>query len=415
MVKFGGGIMKRVLGTYKGLPKGVYIIFFGKIITCIGAFVHPLMALILTDKIGMSISDAGLMISTLALVQAPSIILGGQLADRIGRKKTIFIFQGLGFIAFTICSFIGTSIYLAYLMIIASAFFSAAGPSLDALTADLTTEENRKASYSLIYLGVNLGYAIGPILGGLLYTNHLSIIFLGDAITTLCSMILILKFVDEPDKEKIKEETEDTFVKAEEGSVFKIIFSRPYLIVFAIAMLVFQFGYSQVGFAIPLHLNETFNEMGVQYFGMLSAINAVSVVVLTPLIIYFTEKKNSVILMAIGGFLYAVAFLILSAANILPIFIISIFVLTIGEVFISINAGAFVANTTPVSHRGRVSGILPLIYGAGYSIGPAIMGIILEQNTMSFAWILISITVAIGAGVMYFNKILVQKQVKENI
>jgi MFS family permease len=56
-----------------------------------------------------------------------------------------------------------------------------------------------------------------------------------------------------------------------------------------------------------------------------------------------------------------------------------------GEIFISINASTFIANTTSVSHRGRVSGILPLIYGVGYSIGPAIIGMILEENSIDFA------------------------------
>ena len=42
-----------VLSTYKGLPKEFYVLFIGRIINCIGSFVHPLMSLILTEKIGL--------------------------------------------------------------------------------------------------------------------------------------------------------------------------------------------------------------------------------------------------------------------------------------------------------------------------------------------------------------------------
>ena len=39
---------KEIFETYKGLEKEIYILFIGRIVNSLGAFVHPLMALILT-------------------------------------------------------------------------------------------------------------------------------------------------------------------------------------------------------------------------------------------------------------------------------------------------------------------------------------------------------------------------------
>ncbi|WP_343349012.1 hypothetical protein [Terrisporobacter petrolearius] len=46
--------MNNLLSTYKGLPREIYILFLGKIVNAMGAFVKPLMSLILTQKLGMS-------------------------------------------------------------------------------------------------------------------------------------------------------------------------------------------------------------------------------------------------------------------------------------------------------------------------------------------------------------------------
>ncbi len=46
----------------------------------------------------------------------------------------------------------------------------------------------------------------------------------------------------------------------------------------------------------------------------------------------------------------------------------------------------FIMNHTPASHRGRMSSVLPLIMGLGFTVGPLVMGMILEVSSFAFAW-----------------------------
>lgn len=46
-------LLKKIYYPYQGLPKDIYIIFISRIINTMGCFVHPLLALILTQKIGL--------------------------------------------------------------------------------------------------------------------------------------------------------------------------------------------------------------------------------------------------------------------------------------------------------------------------------------------------------------------------
>ena len=147
-----------LLKTYKGLSKEVYVLFIGRIVNSLGAFVHPLMALILTQKIGLSVSEAGIFITTLSACQAPAMILGGKLADTIGRRKVIIICQFLGALILIACGFMKPTTTMAKVMIISSCLYSISSPAFEALNADITTSKNRKVSYSLLYMGSSIGF-----------------------------------------------------------------------------------------------------------------------------------------------------------------------------------------------------------------------------------------------------------------
>ena len=406
---------ENLLSTYKGLPREIYILFLSRVINSIGTFVYPLLALILTQKIGLTKGQAGIFISVLAVSQVPSMLLGGKLVDTLGRKKIVFIFQGLGALSFMLCGFVKPTMLMAYIIVIASNFYAISSPAIDAVVADITTPENRKSSFSLLYMGHNLGFAIGPILGGLLYKNFLSVVFIGDAVTTILSIILFVVFIKETMKKKTDSEVEvvcdslNELEKHEEGSVFHVLLSRPILLYFAFIMFIYQFAYSQWGFTLPIQMGEVFKDNGSVYYGYVAGFNGVVVILFTPLVTALIHKISSMKAIALGGVLYAVAFGLLGFANWLPVFFISIFIMTIGEIMISINSGTFIANHTPASHRGRINSILPIIIGAGYTLGPAVMGNAMGYLGYLLTWSIVAAAVFVGA---VFMRLLEEKEKK---
>ena len=411
--------LKDTLNTYRGLPREIYILFIGKIVNSIGAFVHPLMTLILTQKIGLTSKEAGYIITLLAICQVPSLILGGKLSDKIGRRKVIITFQLLGAICLLICGFINPSIEMAYIIILSSCFYSISSPAYDALNADLTTSENRQKSYSLLYMGVNIGFAIGPILGGMLYNDYLNILFIGDAITTLISLGLFIKFIPETmNKQKnievgLNRSILDTTIKEDE-STFKVLLKIPILILFSLVMLTYQFGYTQIGFTLPIQLEELFGQNGASIYGFVAGINGLAVIILTPILTNITKKNNPIKIMSLGGIFYGVSFFMFGIVKSAVLFYIIMFIMTIGEVLVAINQGAFIANRTPISHRGRISSILPLIMGVGRAIGPSITGSIIYKYSMLTGWIIVSAIVITGAIIMNLL-VLIDKQIYEDV
>jgi MFS family permease len=179
-------------------------------------------------------------------------------------------------------------------------------------------------------------------------------------------------------------------------------------------MLLEQFAYSQWGFSLPLQMAELFGDNGAKLYGFLGAFNAIIVITFTPLLTHKTRKHNSLNVMSLGGVLYGLCFLVISFSKAMPLFFIAVFLLTIGEILLAINSSAFIANNTPPSHRGRVSAIIPIISGAGYALGPMIMGDIIDSNSIFMAWMVVTGVSFIGAGGLILLKRVKVNEIKYN-
>ena len=198
--------LPRLFKTYAGLDRSIYFLFLAQVVNSIGHFVHPFLTLFLTRKLGMDAGEAGFYVFLSALAWVPSSLAGGKIADSFGRKKTLVLFHTLPALALVPCAFLGASRLVAWLLIAASFLHGLAEPVNDAMLTDLTPPAQRKAAFSLLYLGHNLGVAVGTLFAGFLFNRYLTWFFLGDAATTLAAVVLIAVFVREsaPTREQVE-------------------------------------------------------------------------------------------------------------------------------------------------------------------------------------------------------------------
>lgn len=390
-------LFRNLLNPYRGMPREIYVIFIARIINAIGAFVMPLMTIILTQSIGLSKEMAGFYLSLAGIINLPASLIGGKLADSFGRKKVILFFDGLAIMLYLIAGCMQPSMDLVYVVILAGSAMTTAGPAHDSLIADLTTPANRSGAYALSYLGWNIGFAVGPVMGGLLYQHHLSWVFIGDALTAFLALLLILFFIKETiytTHEEIPDE-ERRLERREEGSIFQVLMKRPILIYFAIIMFGYNFTYSQWSFMLPMQTMEKFPANGAQYFGFVAGFNGLIVMIFTPIVTKLSEKLTHLRRAVIGGMLYAVGFGMLGVLNSLFFLFVWAFVFTLGEIILAISVTPFIANHTPASHRGRMSAIIPMLSGLGFTLGPLGMGKVLNYVSIDTGWIALGISTLI--------------------
>lgn len=399
------GLLETIKG-YRKLPKDIIILFFARIINSIGSFVFPFLAMFLTEKLGMSSDKVGQFMMIAAIAGATGSIIGGKLSDHVGRKKIILVFQTLAAIMLIPCGVLGKSILIPWILVLYNFFNGAVQPANAAMIADLTNKKNRQQAFSLLYLGINIGVAIGPFIAGILYKKYIKWIFWGDALTTIISLILVAVLVKETIPNKLNNEEkgyahEDDEEKSESGSVFNVIWKRPALLIFSLVSIIYSFVYAQSNFVIPLQVKAAFPEDGALMFGTLMSVNAVVVVTFTVVIIHLTRKNEAIFNIALAGIFYAAGFGMLYYAQHYKFFVVSTIIWTTGEILSATNQGVYIANHTPVSHRGRVNSILPLIGGAGNAIGPRIIGSYIRNKEAKMAWPVIFVLSIVAALFMY--------------
>ncbi len=394
------------LKQYMGLRKELYIIFWGRVVTNMGALIWPMMTLILKNKLGYSASEVATIMMILGFVQLPCTLIGGKLADRFSKRNIIIVCDLVTVVSYFICGFLPIDRKMIPLLAVAALFAQMEWPSYDALVADLSSVKDREKAYSLNYLGLNLGLVLAPILGGFLFAEHLNLAFLISSIATFSSTILIFFFIK--DITPVQEESVGSrYEQAKSNqSIWKILSKNPLLYLFLFCGGLWSLVYSQFNFLLPLNLEQIYAEQGAVLFGTLTSVNAVVVIIGTPLLTKWISSLQDVSRLLIGQLLVLIGFSFFVWAQNLPVFyFVAMIIFTLGEIVQTIGQQPYLTRRIPTSHRGRFSSFYTIFAGAFQLSGQQVVGQMADTLPMSRVWFCV---LCVGA-VNLFAYILLRK------
>jgi MFS family permease len=387
--------------VYRGLPRSVYVLFFATIVNGMGIFVYPFLALFLTQKLNYSVAQAGLFMFIASLAYIPGTFIGGKLTDQVGRRLVLFVSQTIASGMFLVCGFLGTSNLVPFFILLNLFFDGFADPARQAIQTDITTPENRQSSFALTYLGHNLGYSVGPVVAGFLFYRASQWLFFGNALMGFLSVLLNIALIPEtkPTKEQLEESLKtDRTDKAVEGTLLMALKERSGLLAFALLISLYGLAYGQTLFSLPLSAVAVFGEeRGAGVFGKLMSLNALLVIFLNAPVVSLTRRFRTLANVAFAGLLYTAGFAGFFIARTLPFFYLCTLLWTLGEIVDAVNTWYYIANHTPMSHRGRFGGIFPFITGSGRAIAPYFGGQIIQRFGLGVLWLVTSAITTGGA------------------
>ena len=183
MDRDGFGSERRTLRqNLRGLPREVWVLFIGAFVNRLGTFVLPFITLYLTSR-GLLRAAGGLGLAGYGLGAIGAQAVGGLLADRIGRRNTI-VLSMLGGATLTLSLVWVEGLWPIVLVVLLLGFFGELyRPASSALVADLVAPEARVAAFSVYRMMINIGFAFGLALGGILAGDSYHLLFIGDAVT----------------------------------------------------------------------------------------------------------------------------------------------------------------------------------------------------------------------------------------
>ena len=386
------GFLKKHFSMYSHLPKEIYVLAFGKVMTSMGALIWPMLTLIMSEKLGLNGQTIGLYMMLFSLVMGPFYLLGGKLADKYNKKHIIVTFDLIGNSLYFVCAVLPMSMTTLYLLAIASLFQSMEQPAYDALIADLTTYRDRERAYSLNYLSMNLGLVLAPTIGGMLFNDYLSLSFFINGLADISSTLMLLIFIKNVKITDRDHKSMNEYEKGETGSIFKVFSERKLFFLLFVISGIAALIYNQFNFLMPLHMEEAFRGSGAFKFGILTSINAVVVVIGTPIL---TRKFSGVIdirIMYLGQLLESLglAFFIFVNHHFVTA-VAGIIIFTTGEILGSISKTPYLTKRIPETHRGRVLSITTSCAGLIGVLGNYVIGTFIDYYTFRTVWIIIAV------------------------
>jgi len=155
------------LKRLKQFPRLLWVLLFGSFITR-GSYymVWPFLAVILYEKFALSATQVGLILSTAAVISTLVSFVGSALSDRIGRNKLMYASGVLYIISFCLLAEVDSIAGYSVVITLCSIATALWRPLTSALIGDIISDKKtREFAMQALYFAVNVGCALGPMLG----------------------------------------------------------------------------------------------------------------------------------------------------------------------------------------------------------------------------------------------------------
>lgn len=155
------------LARVKQFPPLMWILLFGAFITR-GSYymVWPFLSVILYKRFGISATQVGMILTFAALISVFVGFIGGTLSDHFGRKAVMYTSGVLYIISFSLLANVNSIAGYAVVITLCSIATEIWRPSTSALIGDIIKDKRtRELAMQALYFMVNVGSAIGPMIG----------------------------------------------------------------------------------------------------------------------------------------------------------------------------------------------------------------------------------------------------------
>ncbi len=361
------------------LPRTFWILWAGTIVNRLGGFVIPFLTLYLTSQRSLPVSQAALMVSLFGAGSFAANLIGGELADRLGRRPVMLISFFTAPAAMLTVGLARSTGLIAGATLALGFFTDLYRPAVSATIADLVPPEGRPRAYGYLYWAINLGAAVAPLLGGLMARTNYLLLFAGNALATFLFGVLVLWGVRET-RPGLQARAASVRLNERIASVRR----EPLLLVFTGLALVFGTIYQQGSVTLPIEMRA--HGLSPELYGLVISINGALIVLLGLPASNRAAHWPRFAALAAASLLLGAGFGITGLASSLGLFALSVGIWTLGEIAAASVAPAVVADLSPAEMRGLYQGVFGAAWGLSFFTGPILGGWVFERLGSNALW-----------------------------
>lgn len=387
------------IDSFSGLSKPAWMLALVMLLNRTGAMVIPFLAIYVTKELHFSKVEAGIVLSTFGIGSVIGSLLGGWLTDKIGsfRVQSLSLFLSAPIFAlipqFTTLNGIAGIILL--LSIIAETF----RPSNSASISLYAKPENITRAFSLNRMAINLGFSLGPAMGGLLATISYSWLFYGNAVGAFVTGIVFYGYFRFRRKNRKSLVVHETIIDADIVDDERSPYKDKLFLVFSLMCVLYSIVFSQLISVLPLFYGDAIN-LSQAEIGMILGYSGIFIVLTEMVIVHYLETKLDLYAnIVIGSILLGVTFFLLIFSQSTPMLYISMTFLCLSEILVLPFISTVAAVRAGKKYKGAYMGVNALSFSIALIITPYLATQILTVYGYDTLWIIntvISILAALG-------------------
>lgn len=350
--------------NFRGLSREIWLLSLVTFINRAGAMVIPFLSLYLVNNKGFTLPQVGWIMTCFGLGSLAGTWVGGRLTDSIGFYKVIVLSLFLGGFGFIGLQFLDTFYSLClgifWLIFVADTYRPAIFVACDAYSKP----KNITRSIALIRLAINLGFSIGPLLGGIIIAriNYTSLFWV-DGITCILASLLLFVIL----KPKALKEKEVPLKILKEGiSPYK---NKLYLLLILI-MVLSSMLFVQYFSVVPLYY-EKVHFLTEDLIGLLLFLNGLLIVFFEMPLVGWLERINISKTMATfwGIVFLALSFIVFNLSDWVGVLVIGMILMTLGEMVGSPFSNALALEMAPKGRKGSYMGLYSMSFSLSHVFG----------------------------------------------
>ncbi len=396
--------MNRLIQLYKnafsGLSQPAWMLAVVMLINRSGTMVLPFLGIYLTSTLDFTMKQTGVVLSCFGIGSMIGSFLGGWLTDKFGHFYIQFLSLVVGGIIFILLSTVEGYWQLATGILILSAVAESFRPANSASVSFYARPENVSRAFSLNRMAINLGFSIGPALGGLLAAISFKWLFIADGMTCVAAgLFFFFYFRNVSGNKGVNQSSGIDF--PEEKSVWA---DRRYL-VFTVLASGFAVLFFQLFITLPLYYREVY-QLSEGNIGLLLALNGIVVFSMEMVMVYLLGRYFKIEQLILTGLvMVGLGFVVLNVVDAVWILYVGMLILSIAEIFAMPFMVTFVVQRSGIRNRGAYMGLYSFAFSAGHVLSP-IMGTYLIGNFgyEVLWWVSGGASVVVGSGFWFTTR-----------
>ncbi|MCX6275612.1 MAG: MFS transporter [Bacteroidetes bacterium] len=385
--------------SFSNLQRNAWILALAMFINRSGSMVLLFTSLYFTRELHFGIAETGFIMSFYGFGSVLGSYSGGWLTDRKNFFDIMLLSLFCSGTILMLMLFVSGKFWLCAVIFSYAFFADMFRPAHSAAISSYSTPENLTRSVSLARLAINLGFSVGPAIGGVIamYLGY-KWLFVIDATTSFAAGVMLAFYLPKHKAEKNRHE--NAVLKDSTTSAYR---DKKYLF-FIFLVALYGICFFQLFASIPQFFSRecNYNEATI---GLLLALNGFLVVIIEMPLIAHLEKKKKIFRYVIAGTLcIPVSFFILQNGNALIVWaLVYTIIITLSEIFAMPFMMNHALSSSPKERKGQYMALYSIGYGIANILAPSLgLGIAGKYgfNNMFYFFIGVSILTALGFGML---------------